>query len=55
MVRVKVSCSEGVASHTGPRVMSASPQGDVGSVDRGKAKWGQAPFILPFPVLADSM
>jgi hypothetical protein len=33
---VKVSCSEGVANHTGPRVMAVCPQGHVASVDRGR-------------------
>ncbi|GEM_PF-4629249 len=37
---MKVSCSEGVANHTGPRVMSGSPQGDVESVVRGRCGQG---------------
>jgi len=35
MVRVKVSCSEGLANRTGPRVMAVFPRGGVASVDRG--------------------
>ena len=40
---MEVSCSEGVANRTGPRVMSVPPQGGVGSVDRGRYGLGIEP------------
>ena len=33
---MQVPCSEGIADHTGPRVMAVSPRGVVASVDRGR-------------------
>ena len=49
MVGVRVSCSEGVASRTGPRVMAVLPGEIVASVDRGGHGLGIEPRTLYRP------